>query len=802
MADELLQPFSSFGECLRYHRQRARLTQDEFGVAVGYSRAHLARMESNQRLPDVASVRAKFIEALYLQPGSIAATQLIDLATASHLPERPTQPQLQQPTAPRANNLPAALTSFIGRERELAELTTLMPSTRLLTLTGSGGAGKTRLALQLAASVADRYVDGVWLVELAALTDPAFVTQTVSSSLKSRDSSPTASIDTLVAQLKDKSLLIILDNCEHLIDACASISTTLLRQCSGVSILATSREALSIMGELAWRVPSLPLPAEGAPIDLAQLEANETVRLFVERTRLVAPRWMLSHGNAIAVQQICARLDGIPLAIELAAAQMAALSAREIAARLDDRFRLLRVGNRSSLPRHQTLRALIDWSIHLLTPLEKLLLSRLAVFLGGWTLEAAEDVCAGGDIEQADVLGLLLRLVDQSLVFVDTAGSTRYGLLETIRQYVLEVLRAKNVSADEDTALRARHLTYFTALGEATKPEVLAHESAVDQVSLLARLWLDIDNVRAALEWARASGRIDDGLRLGHAWFFVFVIRDIQGELVGWLESLLERVSPYGNSVIQGRAWVDVTNIHVRQAEWDAATLALSRAELIGQLQEDAQLLADMARWASGFAQLRGDFQLARSAHEKWRNLVMTNNLMTAEKLVSGEAFWLGGIALSEHDYVQAEQYYRQYLSSLDPTNKNDVSTTARMLGYALLYQGKWAAAHPWFLKSLEDNHAIGTLIGVTACIAACGAVALASGRPAQAARLYGAVETITRKIGTPLMTSDVQEMQRNLADVRQQLNETAYLGAWAEGQAMSFEQAIEAARAIPAIQG
>ena len=347
---------------------------------------------------------------------------------------------LDNPALP--NNLPQQLTSFIGRGKELAEIRALLGGTRLLTLTGAGGSGKSRLSLQAAADVLDQYEGGVWFVKLASLTDPALVPQTVADALGVSEEAGKASVRTLTDWLRPRRLLLVLDNCEHLIAACAALAAELLRACPGVHLLASSREPLGVAGEQAYRVPSLSLPDPKKGETAVALSQYEAVSLFIERARAVRADFAVTDANAPAVAQVCFRLDGIPLAIELAAVRVRSLSVEDINARLNDRFRLLTGGARDMLPRQQTLRALIDWSYDLLTEQEKTLLRRLSVFAGGWTLAAAEAVgpgegATGGVIEDWEVLDLLTSLVDKSLVVYEEGadGGARYRLLETIRHY-------------------------------------------------------------------------------------------------------------------------------------------------------------------------------------------------------------------------------------------------------------------------------------------------------------------------------------------------------------------------------
>jgi predicted ATPase len=386
-------------------------------------------------LYDGLPVEAALIRSLRVSDGAAAHKMPTTRATKS---------------APR-HNLPAQLTSFIGREREITQVAEVLTQARLVTLTGAGGVGKTRLAIEAATRVVERFADGAWFVDLAPLADPladpALVPQAVGVALGAREEPGRPMLATLVDHLRDRELLLLLDNCEHLIEAVAQLCDALLRDCHAVRILATSRQRLGITGEGTWRVPMLQTPqapeAHGhGPMGLAELAHIEAVRLFVERATLASPAFTLTAHTAGAVCQIVTRLDGMPLAIELAAARITMLSVEDVAARLDDRFRLLTGGSRTALPRQQTLRGAIDWSYDLLTEPERILFRRLAVFAGGWTLAAAEAVCAGEGIEPGDVLDVLAHLVDQSLVIAVTsaagvAGLTRFGMLETLARVCL-----------------------------------------------------------------------------------------------------------------------------------------------------------------------------------------------------------------------------------------------------------------------------------------------------------------------------------------------------------------------------
>jgi predicted ATPase len=433
------------------------------------------------------------------------------------------------------NNLPIQLTSFIGREREIAEIKQELIAYRLVTLTGSGGTGKTRLSLQVAADLLDQFQHGVWFVELAPLADPDLIPQAILSAIGVQAQQGRNSLDTLKEYLHEKQTLIVLDNCEHLVSASALITNTLLNNAPRLKIMTSSREALGIKGEASYPVPSLSLPdIKHLPI-VEQLSHYESVRLFLERATLVAPHFGLDEDNAPFIAQICYRLDGIPLAIELAAARVKMFSVEQISRRLDDRFRLLTGGGRTSLPRQQTLRALVDWSYDILSDHERLLLCRLSVFMGGWTLEAAEEVCSGDGIDSYDVLDLLTQLINKSLIVVverSEVGETRYRMLETIRQYA----REKLLDSGNAEKVRERHFNYFWQMVQQSKLEFYGPK----ELRWLVWLESEWDNIRAAVEWSYDE-RSKDGLDLvnclGHLIYDNWHISDLEN----WLSLLISR---------------------------------------------------------------------------------------------------------------------------------------------------------------------------------------------------------------------------------------------------------------------
>lgn len=436
------------------------------------------------------------------------------------------------------HNLPTQLTSFVGREKELADIKRLLQDTHMLTLIGPGGTGKTRLSIQAANDVLDQYPAGVWLVDLAPIRDPLLVPRTTAITIGLRDEPQRPIIDMLCDYLSNKKTLLILDNCEHLVDTCAEMADRILRAASEVRILASSREALGVEGEVIYRVPSLRMPDIEHVPSIDSLSQYEAVKLFIDRATSAIPSFTVTNENASALAQICYRLDGIPLAIELAAAKIRVLSPEQIAKRLDDRFRLLTGGRRTALERHQTLRAAVDWSYNLLPLEEQTLFSRLSVFVGGWTLEAAESVCADesmqGMIGGEDILNLLEQLINKSLVIVEEVrGESRYRMLETMRQYANEKL----VESGKSDTLHDRHVDFHLELAETAEP----HLRRTEQIEWLARLSTELENLRAALAWSLDFSSVEPGLRLAGALGPYWEVQQYFSEGLHWLESLVRK---------------------------------------------------------------------------------------------------------------------------------------------------------------------------------------------------------------------------------------------------------------------
>lgn len=689
-------------------------------IALGYTPepAYRALMTAHAGLGDqasVADVYRRCVEALErdlgVEPSAQTRTLYEQLRSGAHPPApAAVMPAVELPT----NNLPVHLTSFIGREKEMADIRRLLAphshhssnarrehEVRLLTLTGPGGTGKTRLALQTATQLLDLFPDGIWLVELAMISDPGLVPQTLAALLGVREEPTYPITRTLTTYLRTKTLLLIFDNCEHIVEAAATFVELLLRSCPTLSILVTSRETLGLMGEHVFRVPSLQLPDVGQLLPLPDLAQCEAIRLFVDRATSVKATFLLTTANAAAVTQICRQLDGVPLAIELAAARVSAMTPEQITARLDDRFRLLTGGSRTALPRQQTLRAMMDWSWDLLSEGECALLRRLAVFVGGWTLEAAEAVCGEGRVKPEDVLELLTHLVEKSLVVVEEqAGAARYYLLETIRQYA----REKLFEAGEAQIIRTHHLAFFLKVAQ----EAEAHLRAAQQLVWLARLDLEHDNLRAALNWANSSGDREAGLLLAGTLARFWYLRGYWKEGREWLRSLLAEPAPP----------VPFTEAYTR-----------ARAKALA----GAGWLADAD--GSEIPLYRESLALCRQVGDQW-----------------GEAYALRGLIIISSnltDLAHAEAHVQASLTLFRQLEDDwGVGLSFFSLGWIAMSRDKIDDARREWEAALACFRAIGDRWGISVALGALGYLARLRGHYPQAAQLTNESLALFRELG------------------------------------------------------
>ncbi len=690
-------------------------------------------------------------------------------------------------SAPRLTNVPIPLTSFIGRQKEIEQINEILTHHRLVTLTGAGGSGKTRLAIKVATTQLDAYPDGVWWVELAALNDPALVPSAIAQVLNVREVPNQPMRETLAHHLRTKQLLLALDNCEHLITACAELAEFLLTSCPHLKILATSREPLAIPGEHIYQVPTLDLP-QSLEMPVHQVLNHEATLLFVERANAAKANFTLDEANTRAIAQICQRLDGIPLAIELAAARVQILSPTEIAARLDDRFSLLTHGSRTALPRHQTLRATIDWSYNLLTEPERILFRRLSVFAGGFTLEAVSAICAGADIDAASVLDALSHLVDKSLVIVDRqAVESRYRLLETLREYAHEKLG----EAHEAEIISDRHLEFFANLAE----EAEHHLFSAGQPLWFERLEIDRDNLRAAIDWSLASEHSTSGLRLMAALWFFWFSRGPLGEAHDRLKLGLEQPSATARTAIRARALNAIGILNSGEINQSDLRPRLEEALAIGRELDDKTIIAASLRNLGLSAHLEGDYANARVFLEE--SLAVGREFNPSEGPRNSQTLlFLGDVFLNQGDSERAKLLYEESIVILrEIKDKNFLAYALRRLGQLAVDQQDLAHALDLCKQSLALNLEIRDLRGVIACLAAIAEIFLLQEQFPPAAQLLGATSILINTVGLQLLRIDEVRYERNLARLREQLNETTFFQEWTQGEKMTLEQAVEFAR-------
>ncbi|WP_019971339.1 protein kinase domain-containing protein [Mycobacterium sp. 141] len=679
-------------------------------------------------------------------------------------------------------NLPAELTNFIGRRQEIAKIKRLLSASRLVTLTGVGGAGKTRLSLRVAADLQRAFPDGVWLVELAELKDEALLAQTIASTLGLHNRSGRLPTPALVEYLSDKNLLLVLDNCEHLRDGCAMVAEAILHGAAGVRILATSRQALGLTGEYIFQIPTMSMPDEVRlpPEELGQYEA---VTLFVDRATAVQPEFALTEENAETISRICQRLDGIPLAIELTAVRLRALSPNEILDRLEDRFRLLTAGSPGVLPRHQTLRASIEWSHELCSEQEKLLWVRLSVFSGGFSLSAAEATCSSDELDELDVLGVLATLVDKSIVISEQLdGHQRYRLLETIRQYGLERLRADG----DEHVQRRRHRDYFADLVERVRADWLGPE----QGRWLNTLHHEHSNLRTAFEFCFTEpDEAATGLRMASALWFFWIASGLTSEGRRWLErGLALDTQP---SDIRARAlWVTgylstlEENIGAARAMLEACT---PLAEQLGD--------TDAAAWA---VQLNGMTKMSEGDLPAARHLLaeaLDLHRATGSRLGTLDAsFYLVGVTTLLGDMKSAMQVCTDAIALCDALGERWMKSYM-LWDRALVawLQGDGERAADSALESLRLAREFSEQWVIAFCLETLAWAAGGEPEPRRAARLLGAADRLWRRIGAPLygMRHLVSVHNQQQERVQQALGRKAYDAEFESGHQMRTDAAI-----------
>ena len=681
------------------------------------------------------------------------------------------------------HNLPRPLTSFVGHEDDLAEYVELLNQTRLLTLTGIGGCGKTRLAIKLAETVLPAFPDGVWHVDLASLSDAQRVPLTVATTLGIRKQADQPGIETLCEHLAHRRTMLVLDNCEHLAAACAELAHRLLQAASGVKVLATSREGLSLPGERSVTVRSLAVPAIGSEREFVGLESCEAVQLFVERARLAAIKFSLDATTAPAVAEICRRLDGIPLAIELAAARVKVLSVEEIRSRLDDRFRLL-TGNRAvAMARQQTLLAAIQWSYDHLAPDEQRLLRLLSVFSGGWTLEAAVRVI-GEQADEYEVLDLLTRLVDRSLVTIERieGGATRYTMLETVRQYARERLD----QSGEGSAARTRHLEYFVALAEDAGPRL----SDDRQAKTLLQIKAELENFLQAAAWCDdASNGAAFGLRLVNALSSVW-------DHLGLMElghqvtlTALGRAGSRARDRKHAQALIVGGYLSCNPDRYDQACALATEALSIAREIEDKNSTIGALRILAYLADQQGDSAAAlRFVTEALSLARDLGNEMLIARVLNG----LGEVHRGAGHFEAARSCYEEALALARKLNATDaIASISDNLARVLIPQGEPERARDLVREVLALSITSSSKWTALCAFDIASALAAIAGDWMYAARVRGAAEARVLVMKYRRDRADEAFLEPWTARIRQVVGDAAYVTAFDAGYALSHEQAV-----------
>jgi predicted ATPase/DNA-binding SARP family transcriptional activator len=771
----LMQLYAASGQhaaALRQYEQCVRTLQSELGVEPESETEALHQ-----------SIRARRFTVQ-------AATASADIPPVAQRASPKTVPTELAPSSPgRAggHNIPTGLARYIGRESERDSVMDLLERTALLTLTGPGGVGKTRFAIELASRVAEEIRREVRFVELGSLTDPARVPATVAAVLGVADAAARPTVDTLIRALQGRRPLIVLDSCEHVIDACSDLVEALLHGCEGVSVLATSREPLGLSWEAVWPVAPLDVPDEISAGRVEAIAAVESVQLFVDRARMLRPSFTLGEANAADVAEICRRLDGIPLAIELAAVRLRILSPRQILERLDDRFHLLTGGSRAMPARQRTLEATIDWSHHLLTEAEQVLFRRLAVFAGGWTLEAAEEVCAELKEDGPGILDLLASLVDKSLVTVDVRTATpRYGLLDTIRAFALNRLKA----SDDEAATRARHQTWcFDLLREASYPLW-----GPEQVIWMARLDNEIDNIRAALDWCEQSPEtVSEALE--QCTFSLYRYWDVRG------------LASEGRSRLS--TLLALAPDHARPGGVAQSEAFLAHFYLTGGLAQEARdravAAAEKARDADDPWALIHTLMVSMIVHGLLHDFDRIPSLcgegLEVARIIGhpfGTApwnYWLGEVACMEGRLDEGErllQECRDFVATIGDTR--ELSTVIFVQGHAALLRGDLPRALCLIQETLKERYASRDAQVVPHCLDALGWVASALADSDGAARLLGAGQAAADRAGVILLPVWQADRDRASTETRSRLGEQRFQELLGEGRALTLDQAVELA--------
>jgi predicted ATPase/DNA-binding XRE family transcriptional regulator len=792
--------FDTFGDLLKYLRKRAQLTQRELAIAVGYSEAHITRLEKNQRLPDVSTLAALFVPALSLEDEPDTIARLLELAAMSRGEIYPSSGDLIVTKSIESEeietfeaseiptNLPLQMTSFIGREREIQEIESLLrgeENHKLVTLVGAGGCGKTRLVLQVAGRIIHLYPDGVWFIDLAPLADPILVSRTTAATLGISETQEEPMAKTLVRFLRGKQTLLLFDNCEHVLEPVSELAEAFLRACPHLQILTTTREVLNVPGEKSFHVLPLPYPPEGSE-DKNRIAEFDSVRLFIQRAKNAQTLFDITDENASYIAQVCRRLDGIPLAIELAAARVGLLRVQQIEAQLKDRFNLLTGGGRT-LPRHQTLRAMVDWSHDLLSEDECRLFRRLSVFAGGWILEAAAAM--QHDSSQTATLDLLSRLIDKSFILVERqlGKEARYSMLETLREYAIEKLAA----AQETTFAHAQHFQFFHNL--ALRSQLYGSEKQ----QWLDRLEADYDNIRAAVTWALAyhdseglQSHIESTTELILALTDFFWFRGFTAEAREWMDQLLAIEMPASPSralLLQKSGWYARVSGDFKKADM-VLHRALDMAKQIGDWNRAAWALMDLGLSTRDQGDNSGSIR-----H-------FTEGLAFARQ--SGEDRAVGAClySLAESyeligDLNTASDLWKQGLSLFRVEgDKTHIAWGLEGLAGTAYLAKDLASALKLHLESLRVKVEVMDRLGIAYSLEGLAQVAAAKGETERAATLWGAANRLRETMNIPLDPSREELYTSLIPRIREQMGDVAFEAAWKKGESMKLEEGIDLA--------
>jgi predicted ATPase/DNA-binding SARP family transcriptional activator len=737
--------------------------------------AHYRAGRQGDALQTYQAVRVLLMEQLGVEPGS----ELRQLHAAILAQDRALE--LLTPVADDPpNNLPGQLATFIGREQELAEIRELFQKGRLVTLVGAGGVGKSRLALEAAMNSLLEFPGGTWLIELAPLTQPGLVTQTLASVLGVREHPERLLADLIAEHLATMDALLVLDNCEHLLDEVAALAQRLLRSCARLSILATSRERLGITGELLRLVSGLAVPELGAD-EVGEIGDADASRLLVERAAAVRPGFRLDHRTADAVAQICRQLDGLPLAIELAAARVNALDVEQIASRLGDRFRLLGQGERTALPRHRTLRGVVDWSYGLLSTAERRLFDRSAVFVGGFTLAAAEAVCAGPEEDEDTAAGLLSQLVDKSLILSEhTSAGGRYRILETLRMYGLERLDERG----EIARVRERHAAYFVSLAEMAGEALRGPE----QVAWVGRVEAEHGNFRAALQWSLDRGAAETAARLAGSLYALWDLHGYYSEGRGWLAKVLASTD-HLPATVRARALLGSATLAVIQGDLEHAAGACEEASALCRRSRDPAGLAHALQYLGLGAIFADDIDSAVALLEESLSSarIAGNGWLEAWALV-----FLAAAALARGSYGEAANLASACEVALLPVGDPECMAWALVTGaMAHLSRNDHAGAIAPLREALEAFQDLGALWGLSIALFVTAQSAGARGNERGQAILLGASEGLRMSVGAGQFPFVAAWLEAALAGLRTALGEEGFDQAWRTGQGLPLDAAL-----------